>query len=468
MTRQPGRLILPALRWRAETAASRHEAAAIADALDARRRRLHPLRRHRRSRSAGSPPTCSARAGRPLLIASDLERGAGQQVERTHRVPAAARAGRAGRRRGGPLGRRRHRAGGARGRHQLGVRAGRRSRRPARQSDRADPRLRRRAGSAWRRCVAAWIEGCQGAGALACAKHYPGPRAHDRRLPHHAAGRGRRRASTLQGQRPGAVRRRDRERGRLADDGARGLSRARSERHCRPRSPAPITGSSCASDLGFDGLVVTDALIMDGALVGRRESDAAVEAVAPAWTCCSTPRTRGACARRSSRRWPERRAASATRLDESLRRYERALAARHGADAAGHAVVPSTRRAALADALLAQGMLRGAPPALTGPLDLVVVDDDLGGPYPPGPSDWAARALGPELVGRYAGGSRVVLVFAEPRAWKGRAGFGAARSGCARRPGAAAPTSSCCSVTRDWWRRSRATRRCCWRGTASG
>jgi len=55
-----------------------------------------------------------------------------------------------------------------------------------------------------------------------------------------------------------------------------------------------------------------------------------------------------------------------------------------------------------------------------------VVDDDLGGPYPPGPSDWTERVLGPELVGRYEGGSRVVLVFAEPRAWKGRSGFGAA------------------------------------------
>ena len=53
-----------------------------------------------------------------------------------------------------------------------------------------------------------------------------------------------------------------------------------------------------------------------------------------------------------------------------------------------------------------------------------MVDDDLGGPYPPGPSDYVARALGPELVGRYAGGSRVVLAFAEPRAWKGRSGFG--------------------------------------------
>ncbi len=47
-------------------------------------------------------------------------------------------------------------------------------------------------------------------------------------------------------------------------------------------------------------------------------------------------------------------------------------------------------------------------------------------PYPPGPSDYVHRALGPKLIGRYGGGSRVVLVFAEPRAWKGRSGFGAA------------------------------------------
>jgi hypothetical protein len=63
---------------------------------------------------------------------------------------------------------------------------------------------------------------------------------------------------------------------------------------------------------------------------------------------------------------------------------------------------------------------------LTGPTDLVVVDDDLGGPYPPGASDWTEQVLGPELVSRYDGGSRVVLVFSEPRAWKGRSGLGQA------------------------------------------
>ena len=68
-------------------------------------------------------------------------------------------------------------------------------------------------------------------------------------------------------------------------------------------------------------------------------------------------------------------------------------------------------------------MLRGDAPTLQGPIDLIVVDDDLGGPYPPGPSDWTATGAGPEQVGRYDGGSRVVLAFAEPRAWKGRSGF---------------------------------------------
>ena len=110
------------------------------------------------------------------------------------------------------------------------------------------------------------------------------------------------------------------------------------------------------------------------------------------------------------------------RLAESLRRYERALAA------ATSPTPPVTRGPFestddLADALLEQGMLRGGAPKLRGPLDLVVVDDDLGGPYPPGPSDWTHKVLGPERVGRYDGGSRVVLAFAEPRAMEGPLGF---------------------------------------------
>jgi glycosyl hydrolase family 3 len=176
--------------------------------------------------------------------------------------------------------------------------------------------------------------------------------------------------------------------------------------------------------LGFDGLVVSDALIMDGALAGRRESDAAVEAVRAGVDLLLYPndarRVRDALAQALTSG-----ALPPPRLAEALRRYDRALAA------ATSPTPPVTRGPfesadALADALLEQGMLRGAVPDLQGPLDVVVVDDDLGGPYPPGPTDWTQQVLGAEHLGRYDGGSRVVLAFAEPRAWKGRAGFGPA------------------------------------------
>jgi hypothetical protein len=111
-------------------------------------------------------------------------------------------------------------------------------------------------------------------------------------------------------------------------------------------------------------------------------------------------------------------------LEESLDRYERALAAAT-APTPPVARGPFDSAEALADALLQNGMVRGSPPTLVGPLDLVVVDDDVGGPYPPSPTDYVQRLLGPELIGRYSGGSRVVLIFAEPRAWKGRSGLGA-------------------------------------------
>jgi beta-glucosidase len=189
-----------------------------------------------------------------------------------------------------------------------------------------------------------------------------------------------------------------------------------------PATLSPRILGELRGRLGFDGLVVTDALIMDGALVGRRESDAALEAIRagvdillypndPRRVCDALDQAVGA------------GTLPRDRLAQSLERYERALAQ------AAAPTPPVTRGPfesadALADALLDQGMLRGVPPRLSAALDLVVIDDDLGGPYPPGPSDYVARALGSELAGRYTEGSRVVLAFAEPRAWKGRSGFG--------------------------------------------
>jgi beta-glucosidase len=269
--------------------------------------------------------------------------------------------------------------------------------------------------------VRTWIEGCQDAGALACAKHFPG---HGRTTvdSHIALPVVSDSAETLRDSDllPFSI---------AVESGVASMMTAHVAYPALDPSglPATISGPIMAElreRLGFDGLVVTDALIMDGALVGRRESDAAVEAVQAGVDLLLYPND----ARRVRDALEQALASGAlapTRLAEALRRYDRALALATGA------TPPVTRGPfesadALADALLAQGMLRGGAPTLRGPLDLVVVDDDLGGPYPPGPSDGVQRVLGERRVGRYDGGSRVVLAFAEPRAWKGRSGFGAA------------------------------------------
>jgi beta-glucosidase len=411
----PARLILPALRANAEGGFA-HEAARIADALDlgvggfivfggtvesVRRLTADLLRR----------------AARPMLIASDLERGAGQQVAGLTQFPpplalaslqdaavvrwAGAVTAQEARAVGinwvfAPVG-------------DLDVLAD-------------NPIVQTRAfGDDPNRVaslVRTWIEGCQDAGALACAKHFPG---HGRTtvdshiaLPVVADTAGTLRESDLL---PFAI---------AVESGVASVMTAHVAYPALDPAGLPATISrpimaELRDRLGFDGLVVTDALIMDGALVGRRESDAAVEAVQAGVDLLLYPND----ARRVRDALLQALASGTltpARVGESLRRYERALTAATGP-------TPPMERGpfdssdALADALLAQGMLRGSAPKLRGPLDLVVVDDDLGGPYPPGPTDWAHQVLGEERIARYEGGSRVVLAFAEPRAWKGRSGF---------------------------------------------
>jgi hypothetical protein len=71
-----------------------------------------------------------------------------------------------------------------------------------------------------------------------------------------------------------------------------------------------------------------------------------------------------------------------------------------------------------------------------------IVDDDVGGPYTVGPRDvfhQTLREAGVSLVPRATGNvQRIVLVYAEPRSWKGRADLGARSRAALRRlvPGA--------------------------------
>jgi beta-glucosidase-like glycosyl hydrolase len=413
--RIPARLILPALRSEALSGFG-HEAGRIADALEigvggfiifggtaetVRRLTADLLRR----------------AGRPLLLAADLERGAGQQIAGlTEFPPPMALASL-----GDPAIVRWAASVTAQEARAVGINwifA------PVADLDILpdNPIVQTRAfgedPNLVATCVRHWIEGCQSAGALACAKHYPG---HGRTtvdshiaLPVVEAPAAALRSADLL---PFTV---------AIESGVASIMTAHVAYPSLDDSNLPATLSrtllgELRNKSRFDGLVVTDALIMDGALSGRRESDAAVQALQAGADLLLYPNDP-----RRVRDALDAALASGNlaraRLEESLDRYERALAA------ASAPTPPVTRgpfesSEALADALLKTGMARGSPPTLVGPLDLVVVDDDIGGPYPPSPSDYVHRALGPEWIGRYSGGSRVVLVFAEPRAWKGRSGF---------------------------------------------
>ncbi|MFL5546483.1 MAG: glycoside hydrolase family 3 N-terminal domain-containing protein, partial [Gemmatimonadales bacterium] len=416
--RIPARLILPALRSEALSGFA-HEAGRIADALEigvggfiifggtaesVRRLTADLLRR----------------AGRPLLLAADLERGAGQQIAGlTEFPPPMALASL-----GDPAVVRWAASVTAQEARAVGINwifA------PVADLDvlPENPIVQTRAFGAdpndVATCVRQWIEGCQSAGALACAKHYPG---HGRTtvdshitLPVVEAPAAALRSADLL---PFTV---------AIESGVASIMTAHVAYPSLDDSHLPATLSrtllgELRGKSRFDGLVVTDALIMDGALSGRRESDAAVQAVQAGADLLLYPNDP-----RRVRDALEAAMASGNlsqeRLEESLTRYDRALTA------ATAPTPPVTRGPfesadALADTLLKSGMVRGAPPTLVGPLDLVVVDDDVGGPYPPSSTDYVQRALGPELIGRYSGGSRVVMVFAEPRAWKGRSGLGSA------------------------------------------
>jgi beta-glucosidase len=411
------RLVVPALRWRDDTGFA-HERSRIDEALGlgvggfilfggtaaAVRELTAELRR---------------RAPHPLLVAADLERGAGQQFDGLTQVPPP-------------------RALASLGRDDVVAWAGAVTAREARSvgvnwvfAPVADldvlpdnPIVQTRAFGddprAVGRAVATWVRACQAAGALACAKHFPG---HGRTsvdshiaLPSVDAPLAQLEAEDLLPFRM------------AADAGVASLMTAHVAYPALDPSGLPATLSarilSGLRAAGFDGLVVTDALIMGGALAGRSEAEAAVQALAAGADVLLYPERPAEVVATVERAIAEG-ALPASRVAESMVRLERALAAVQGEGVAPPA--PAFGGAdGVADLLLAVAPVRGVRPALRAPLDLHLVDDDVGGPYPAVPATTVRATLEARGVPLGAGGSRVVLAFAEPRAWKGRSGFGPA------------------------------------------
>ena len=409
-----GRLVLPALRWRDESGFA-HEQTAIESAL---------------GYGAGGfilfggtaegvmelTDRLQAAAGRPLLFAADLERGAGQQVRGLSELPP-----------------------------------------PRALASLHDPAVLRGAGILtavealsvginWvlapvadldvepenpivqtrafgeeagmvAAAVEAWVVGCEAAGALACAKHFPG---HGRTrtdshmgLPVVEAGRELLEADLLPFR---------------AAIGA-GVSSVMTAHVAYPAldpSGAPATFSKPILDLlrqelGFGGLIVSDALMMEGARAGRSAGEIGVGALRAGVDLLLYPDEPTAVAEALGRAAADDSSA-ARRVEESLLRYEAALRAA-ASEGRPDRLPLSGSALATSDWLLSGPMLRGAAPRLTPPIELVIIDDDQGSPWPVSPNTWVTQALAEKGVPLGPGGSRIVLAFAEPRASKGRSGF---------------------------------------------
>jgi beta-glucosidase len=357
-----------------------------------------------------------ARSTAPLLVGADLERGAGQQFAGAISLPPAAAFGALGdlaaTRRAGELTGREARA--------LGidwVYA------PVADLDAeaANPIVGTRAygadPAAVSAHVAAWLDGCRSAGALACAKHFPG---HGRTVSDSHLG-----LPVVDAAR--AVLEADLQPFRAAL--ARGVDAIMTAHVAYPAldpaggpatlSPAIVTGL-LREELGFRGLVVTDALVMAGVRGARGdEAEAALAALAAGCDILLHPVDveRVAAALEAS--------GDRARLAEAIERVEdaarRAAPPRPGGWGQAH-----DRDWARRVAAQALRVVRGRPALGGRRVDLITVDDDLGGPFPPGSRESFAATLaacGIEVRPAATAAPQhpaVVALYADIRGWKGR------------------------------------------------
>lgn len=277
------------------------------------------------------------------------------------------------------------------------------------------------------RQAAEWIKSCQLEGVLACAKHFPG---HGRtRTDSHA-------------ELPMV----DATRQTLLDADvvpfkaaiAAGVASIMTAHVAFPAldpSGVPATLSRdilrllLRDRMRFDGLVVTDALIMDGIRGADGEGATAVRALDAGCDLLLYPRDLEAVA-----------AALAEAVRDGVLDEQRVAQSRRRRLKWAQWASPPTdyRRATLSDvewaAKLAERVIRvvrGAPPALGGIIELAIVDDDLGGPYPPPSRDTFLAALrgarlAPRLVeqpGETTRSPLLLALFGETRGWKNRVGY---------------------------------------------
>lgn len=272
--------------------------------------------------------------------------------------------------------------------------------------------------------VAEYIDAIQGEGMLACAKHFPG---HGRTVTDSHAVLGVVAATRQQ----------------LDDDlapfvaaidaGVASIMTAHVAYPSLDPSGAPATCSRrivhdlLREELGFDGLVVTDALIMGGVQDDAGEGHAASRAVAAGCDLLLYPNDPAAALH--GLEVAAGRSVGRAQLDASLARRDHwARWATPPDRAKGVSDTDRSLARDLADRAI--HLVRGSIAPLGQRLGLAIVDDDLGGPYAPTgrqPFLDALGALGADVVVEThpSGSTRplVIALFGDIRAWKGRPGY---------------------------------------------
>jgi len=410
------RLVCPALRWR--RGSFRSERAKIEQALAAG---VGGFILFGGTRAAVTALTSALRdlAGRPLLLGSDFERGPGQQVKGLTELPPPAALGDLN---------------DLDATYACGQITGTEARAvgltwvfaPVCDLDiePKNPIVQTRSFGADPQLVsshaAAWIRGCQEHFVMACAKHFPG--------------HGRTTTDSHEGLPVVEVLGDDVQRADVAPFKAAvdaGVGSVMPAFVAYPRWDAsgsaatfsPIILGYLRDTIGFRGLTVTDAFIMGGATAASPESDAAVAAVSAGCDMLLYP-TDWAGVVHALERVP------AARAEEALARYEKSIAGWGTGDGGRVDDATLAEHQKFADGLAdrAVHLVRGERPQLGKALTVTVVDDDVGGPYTIPPRDVFAKTLagqGARFLRHPTPDTRhLILVYAEPRSWKGRADLG--------------------------------------------
>jgi beta-glucosidase len=272
-----------------------------------------------------------------------------------------------------------------------------------------------------------WIDACQAEGVLACAKHFPG---------HGRAAEDSHRALPVVRARAGALSHEDLAPFRAAIDA--GVASVMTAHVAYPSLdplgvPAtlssPILHDLLRREMEFDGLVASDALEMDGVLAAGPEPDVAARAIAAGCDVLLAPMDAAGVARALERAL-QRGTLGAERVRDAIERRDRWALWGRPSPAPETTLDDVMWARRLADRTV--HLARGALPRARGAVEIVEVDDDVGGTWAvPDRAHFASalRALDLDapVVGEPSADTSVpvlIAAYADVVAWKGTAGFG--------------------------------------------